>query len=73
MASGGREERHSRALEPLPELVVEHRSLYEDALDAADDAWKAGRLDVSKMETLIDSLLAKQLARVYEMAGGKLE
>jgi Fic family protein len=55
----------------LPELVIQHRGDYEDALDLADDAWKANRLDVSAMESLIESLLAKQLARVYEMAGGK--
>lgn len=57
----------------LPELIVDHRHLYEDALDAADDAWKDDRVDVSKMEALLESLLAKQLAKVYELAGGKLE
>ena len=46
----------------MPELVVEHRPIYEDALDAADDAWEEDRVDVSKMEDLIGSLLAKQLA-----------
>jgi Fic family protein len=55
----------------LPELVIQHRSDYEDALDLADDAWKEGRVEVSAMEELIESLLAKQLARVYEMASGK--
>jgi Fic family protein len=55
----------------LPELVIQHRADYEDALDLADEAWKAGRVDVSAMEQLIESLLAKQLARVFEMAGGK--
>jgi hypothetical protein len=48
-----------------------HRDLYEAALDHADDACKAGRLDVSKMEALIEGLLAKQLARIYELAAGK--
>jgi len=56
----------------LPELVIQHRHEYEDALDAADTAWKAGKIDVTAMERLIESLLARQLARVYEMAGGKL-
>jgi hypothetical protein len=28
-------------------------------------------IDVSKMEALLEALLAKQLARVYEMAAGK--
>ena len=56
----------------LPELVIQHRAEYEDALDFADEAWKENRVDVSAMERLIESLLAKQLARVYEMAGGKV-
>jgi Fic family protein len=56
----------------LPELVIQHRDDYEDALDLADAAWKEGHLDVSAMERLIESLLAKQLARVYDMAAGKV-
>jgi len=55
----------------LPELIIDHRDLYEAALDDADDACKAGRLDVSKMEALIEGLLAKQLARIYELAAGR--
>jgi hypothetical protein len=57
----------------LPELVIAHRHEYEDALDVADLAWKEGCIDVSAMEALIESLLAKQLANVYKMAGGKLQ
>ena len=56
----------------LPELVIQHRADYENALDLADEAWKEDRVDVSAMERLIETLLAKQLAHVYEMAGGKL-
>jgi len=52
-------------------LIIGHRDLYEAALDDADDAWKEGRLDVSKMEALVEALLAKQLAKVYELAAGK--
>jgi Fic family protein len=55
----------------LPDLIIDHRDLYEAALDDADDACKAGKIDVSKMETLVEALLAKQLARVYELAAGK--
>lgn len=43
----------------LPELIVEHRQPYQDALDAADDALEDGLVDVSKMEELVDALLAK--------------
>jgi Fic family protein len=55
----------------LPDLIIDHRHLYEAALDDADEAWKNGKLDVSKMEKLIEAMLAKQLAKVYELAGGK--
>ncbi len=55
-----------------PDLIVDHRHLYEDALDAADDAWQAGKMDISKMESLLESLLAKQLAKIYEHAGGTI-
>ena len=55
----------------FPELVKSHRHAYEDALDLADDACKQGRVDVSAMEALIESLLAKQLAHVDELAGGR--
>jgi Fic family protein len=55
----------------FPDLVKAHRHVYEDALDSADAACKDGRIDVSAMEALIESLLAKQLARVYELAGGR--
>ena len=55
----------------FPELVKAHRDAYEDALDFADDACKQGHIDVSAMKALIKSLLAKQLAHVYELAGGR--
>lgn len=55
-----------------PELIVLHRSEYESALDAADAAWKTGHLDVSQMEALLETLLAKQLEKIYELAGGKM-
>jgi hypothetical protein len=42
------------------------------SLDAADDAFSKGNIDVSKMEELIGSLLANQLATFYRSAGGKL-
>ena len=42
------------------------------ALDAADSAFRDGRIDVSKMEELLASLLANQLAQFYRSAGGKL-
>jgi fido (protein-threonine AMPylation protein) len=56
----------------FPELVIAHRHAYEDALDLADEACRQHLTDVSAMETLIESLLAKQLAHVYELASGRV-
>ncbi|ABD88936.1 Fic family protein [Rhodopseudomonas palustris] len=56
----------------IPDQIVDNRIPYFEALDAADLAWREGRLDVSKMETLLGSLLAHQLAGFYRSVGGKL-
>ena len=56
----------------VPDQIVENRTPYFDALDAADAAWRNGRIDVSKMEELLGALLAKQLAGFYQTAGGKM-
>ncbi len=56
----------------IPDQIVDNRNPYFDALDAADIAWKEGRVDLSKMEHLLGALLARQLAGFYEAAGGKL-
>jgi Fic family protein len=56
----------------IPDQIVDNRSPYFDALDAADSAWQQGRLDVSKMEELLGALLAKQLTNFYQAVGGKL-
>ena len=57
----------------IPEQIVENRVPYFDALDAADEAFKKGQIDVSKMEELLGALLAKQLMSIYQLAGGKLK
>lgn len=58
-------------LPTIPDQIVKNRSPYFDALDAADEAYRDGRIDVSKMESLLSSLLAHQLMSVYQLAGGK--
>lgn len=55
----------------IPDQIVDNRNPYFDALDSADVAWQAGRVDVSQMEGLLATLLAKQLASFYESVGGK--
>jgi len=56
----------------IPDQIVENRSPYFEALDAADNACRDGRMDVSKMEELLGGMLAKQLAGFYQTAGGKM-
>jgi Fic family protein len=55
----------------IPEQIERDRNPYFHALDEADEACKRGLLDVSAMEAVIESLLAKQLTNIYEMASGK--
>jgi Fic family protein len=55
----------------IPDQIVGNRSPYFDALDAADGAWQATHgVDVSQMEDLLESLLAVQLTKAFEQAGG---
>jgi Fic family protein len=56
----------------IPDQIVDNRNPYFEALDAADSAYRDGKIDVSRMETLLAGLLAKQLAGFYQAAGGKL-
>jgi len=56
----------------IPDQIVDNRNPYFEALDAADAAYREGKIDVSKMENLLATLLAKQLAGFYQAAGGKL-
>jgi Fic family protein len=52
----------------IPEQIVKNRAPYFEALDAADEAAREGRIDVGKMEVLLESLLAAQLLSVVERA-----
>lgn len=56
----------------IPDQIVDNRKPYFDALDSADRAFREGRVDVSKMEALLGTLLANQLAGFYRAVGGKL-
>lgn len=54
----------------IPDQIQADRSGYFAALDAADDAYKEGRIDLSNMEGLLSGMLAKQLLAYYEEVGG---
>ncbi|NYJ11154.1 Fic family protein [Rhizobium leguminosarum] len=55
----------------IPDQIVDNRKPYFDALEAADRAAERGAYDLSKMEELIEGMLATQLASVMETATGK--
>jgi Fic family protein len=57
--------------ETIPDLILADRKPYYDALRQADKAWEKRVLDISEMEGLMSSLLAKQLVAVHKQATGK--
>ena len=63
---------HLRALLPgrttIPEQIEQDRSPYYKALEAADQAWAEGRVDLSAMKALLAAMLAKQLHAIYQQS-----
>jgi Fic family protein len=57
--------------ETITEQISSEKDPYYKALEAADEAWAQGRLDLSKMEDLLGSLLATQLLGVFAAATGQ--
>lgn len=55
----------------ISDQIVDNRNPYFDALESADKAAEGGEYDLSKMEDLIEGMLATQLASVMETATGK--
>jgi Fic family protein len=55
----------------IPEQIAADKKAYYLALEAADDATKAGQLDLSALELLLSELLAKQLLHLHEQATGE--
>lgn len=55
----------------IPDQIVANRQPYYEALDAADEAWARGEVNVTLMEDLLSRLLAEQLLSVHESATGK--
>lgn len=56
----------------IPDQIAQDRRPYYDALETADQAWKSGeKVDVSKLEGLLQGMLAKQLLSVVRDAAGK--
>jgi Fic family protein len=56
----------------IPEMIIDNREPYYAALEQADQALDTGSANLSAMETLLESLLAKQLLTVVSEASGKV-
>jgi hypothetical protein len=54
----------------IPDQIAEGRKPYYDALEAADKALTDVRMDLTEMEALLSSLLARQLVEVFDDAMG---
>lgn len=55
----------------IPDQIVDKRPFYYEALDAADKNWIENQvIDVTKMENLLEAMLAKQLANFLKHATG---
>jgi Fic family protein len=60
----------------IPEQIAENKNPYYEALEAADGCWAASRLDLSRLESLMQQMMAAQLNRLLDGAmtvGGKQE
>lgn len=55
----------------IPEQIAKDKNPYYKALEAADKAWEAKKIDLSELEDLLSSLLANQLVGVHQQATGK--
>ena len=52
----------------IPEQIAEDKLPYYRALEEADAAFKAGRVDVGAVERLLEEKLAKQLLQIHQAA-----
>jgi len=50
----------------IPEQIAANKTPYYKALEMADVAWGAGRIDLTAMKELLGSMLAAQLVAVHE-------
>lgn len=55
----------------IPEQIAEDKAPYYKALEAADEAQKLNRVNVSLLEQLLEDHLANQLVAVHLKATGK--
>jgi Fic family protein len=55
----------------IPDQIATDKSPYYTALEAADQEWDKGNVDVSKLEAVIEPMLAQQLLNAVKQASGE--
>jgi len=55
----------------IPEQIASNKEPYYKALEEADRAWAARKIDVSSLEELLASMLANQLLNAAKQAAGE--
>ena len=55
----------------IPEQIAKDKKPYYKALEAADQAWEAKKIDLLELENFLFALLANQLVGVHRQATGK--
>ncbi len=55
----------------IPEQIAVDKAPYYTALEAADFVLKSGQIDVSKLENMLEGMLAKQLLNAAKEASGE--
>lgn len=55
----------------IPDQIATNKSPYYKALEAADQEWAKEKVDVSKLESVIEAMLAKQLINAAKEASGE--
>lgn len=49
----------------IPNQIAADKTPYYKALEAADDAWEQGKIDLTAMKELLSAMLAKQLLEIH--------
>lgn len=57
----------------IPEQIASGKQPYYEALEQADRHFRSGRIDVTAIERLLETCLARQLVEFFRTAGGKTD
>lgn len=64
---------HLPGINTIPEQIAENKAPYYKALEAADEAFRNGNVDLTALEELLESYLARQLVTIHQHAGGQAD